>query len=345
MSDYLWDPSQPVDPEVARLEELLAPLRAPTPALPPLPPRVRQPSLAPPTLTSLPWVRGALALAAGLLLALWMAPREAGRPLPAVEGWRVVATRGTPRFGELGELGERPLRGEGRLGVGEWLTTGPGDTAELQVADIGRLRIAPSSRVRLTATAPHEHRLLLERGGLSAQVSAPPRLFLVDTPRGRASDLGCAYELRVDEEGAATLIVEEGAVELSNEGAAVYVPAGARCRADAAGAPGTPVWSHSSLEFLAAVDRLDEALWESGAASDELVGEVLQASSAEDSLSLWFLLPRVEGGARRRVIDGLTRMVPLPPGVTFEAVFDLDPAALADWRRTTPWSGGSKRRK
>ncbi|MBL4845402.1 MAG: FecR domain-containing protein [Planctomycetes bacterium] len=217
--------------------------------------------------------------------------------------------------------------------------TGPEDAARLQIADIGEVRVSPSSRVRLAATGPDEHRLFLARGSLSAKVKAPPRLFLVDTPNGRASDLGCAYDLTVDERGGVTLVVTSGAVELSDRSSAVMVPAGARCRAAPNGVPGTPVRTDSSPEFRALLKDLDDELWETGSMSKVLVVLASEAAGPGDDLTLWHLIPRVEEAARQHVIMALARLIPLPSGLSPQDAFDLDPETLRRWREATDWGG------
>lgn len=345
MSDYLWDPTQSPDPEVAALEEQLAELKAPLPALPPLPPRAPAPQApapaAAPTARPFPWLRSGLLAAAGLLIALSLAPREEFvPPARAPRGWRVAALAGTPQLG-----GDR-LQGEGRWTTGEWLVTGPEDEVQVQVAEIGELRLAPSSRLRLAQTGPDQHRLQLEVGSLSAKVKAPPRLFLVDTPRGRASDLGCAYTLTVAPDGTTSLAVTSGAVELADATSAVFVPAGASCRSNAEGAPGTPVQVTASEDFRAALRDLDQAWWSEGRLADEPLAAVLALAAPGDGLSLWHLIPRALGPARQEVIVALARLVPLPFGVRMEDADRLDPAALQRWREAAPWgvvrTGGGK---
>ena len=362
MSDYLWDPSCTPDPEVTALEEQLAELRAPLPPLPALPPRVAPTSAAggevaggaPPRsggAPAFPWLRWGLLAAAGLLLAFVFAPREELGPPPTPgqsvapgRGWRVVARAGTPR------VGSAPLSGEGRWETGQWLVTGPGDEVEVEVAEIGELRLAPSSRLRLAQTGPDQHRLLLEVGSFSAKVTAPPRLFLVDTPRGRASDLGCAYTLTVDPEGKTSLVVTSGAVELAGATAFAFVPAGARCVSNAEGAPGTPVQLTASEDFQAALSDLDQSWWDQGALAEAPLDAVLALAAPGDGLSLWHLIPRALGPARQRVIVGLARLTPLPFGVRMADAERLDPKALQRWREAAPWgawrsSGGKSGRR
>src|SRR5205085_382819 len=134
-----------------------------------------------------------LAIAASLLLliggALLLLRNTRG---PALTAWRVARLNGTPRIGSVG------FNDEAKLGIGQWLETDATSRAQVDVAAIGNVEVEPNSRVRLIESKPTEHRLELQRGRLSARISAPPKLFFVNTPSGVAEDLGCAYTLEVD---------------------------------------------------------------------------------------------------------------------------------------------------
>ena len=204
--DYLWDRSGD-DPEVERLEGLLGGLAHDAP-LAPLAPRRRSRRLA----IGLA-VGGALTAAA--VIALLVSGRD---PAPAVAG----CGGGGPgfRFAVLGDdarCGGEAARG-GVLPVGAWLETATGSEASVRIADIGDVTLLGGSRLRAVATGPDQHRLELARGTLRARVTAPPRLFVVDTPHAAAVDLGCAYELEVDDTGRTRLRVTTGMVSLEGGG-------------------------------------------------------------------------------------------------------------------------------
>ena len=117
-----------------------------------------------------------------------------------------------------------------QIKVGEWLQTDGSSRARITVGDIGVVDVEPNTRVRLVAASSTEHRLTLARGEISAVVTAPPRLFLVDTPASTAVDLGCAYKIKTDESGDGVLRVTSGWVSLEWKGRESLVPAGADCR-------------------------------------------------------------------------------------------------------------------
>ncbi|MCE9571930.1 MAG: FecR family protein, partial [Deltaproteobacteria bacterium] len=220
--DYLWDGGGAVDPEVARLEALLGGLGH-RGAPPPLPRRSRAP---------LAIIGGLVAIAAAV--ALWLATRaNTSAPCGGDAGFRFAAIAGTARCGDT-------ALAAGTLPVGGWLETSRDGTAALTIADIGEVRIGADSRVGLIATGPDQHRLSLVRGSLHAVVTAPPRLFVVDTPAATAVDLGCEYDLAVDPDGGGTLSVRRGTVELAARDRVAVVPAGTVARTRTAHGPGTP---------------------------------------------------------------------------------------------------------
>ena len=74
----------------------------------------------------------------------------------------------------------------GKLSLGGALETGSSSGATITVADIGEVEVDPNTRIRLVKTQADEHRLALDHGRMKATISAPPRLFFVDTPSGRS---------------------------------------------------------------------------------------------------------------------------------------------------------------
>lgn len=255
----------------------------------------------------------AVVIAFAAVLATW-------RGVDGARGWVVVSLDGAPI------VGSSRLASEGELGVGEALETDASSRARIDVADIGRVDVGPNSRVRLVGTGPDEHRLALDRGSLKALVVAPPRLFVVDTPSAVAVDYGCAYTLTVDDSGATLLRVTAGWVALVRGGRESMVPSGAACATRPGIGPGTPYFEDASDALRAALERIDFE-----GASEHAVSTVLAEARERDAITLWHLLPRVEGDARARVYDRLAELVPPPESVTREAVLALDRTALDAW--------------
>jgi hypothetical protein len=264
-------------------------------------------------------VMAGLLLVAGFAV-LWLYSRET-RPF-----WEVARLNGAPR------IGSSRMDEKGRLAVGQWLETDSDSRAKIDVGSIGEVEIDPNTRVRLVETKATEHRLELAHGKMSAKIWAPPRLFFVDTPAGVAADLGCAYTLEVDNQGAGLLHVTAGGVALQLKDRESMVPAGATCATRPGTGPGTPYFDDASPNFRLALSKLDF-----GTAVDipELkspLDVVLAESRQRDTLTLWHLLGRVESDDRVRVYERIAAFTPPPDGVTREGVLQLNEQMLQLWK-------------
>jgi hypothetical protein len=224
--------------------------------------------------------------------------------------------------------------------VGEWLETGSSSRAKIAVGAIGQVEIDPNTRVRLVETKPTEHRLELARGKMSARIWAPPRLFFVDTPSAVAADMGCAYTLEVDEQGAGILHVTSGWVALQFRDRESMVPAGAACVTRPGIGPGTPYFEDASTTFRNALWKID---FEPGNTTPDTLEQVLVESRPRDTLTLWHLLSRVDGDGRARVFDRLALFAPPPEGVTRDGVLRRDERMLQLWKAQleNSWSNDS----
>lgn len=249
------------------------------------------------------------------------------QPVTPKPTWEVARLEGAPK------IGAERIESNGRLGVGEWLETDATSRAEINVANIGRVEIEPNSRVRLVDTSSTEHRLAMERGQLHATISAPPRLFIVETPSAVAVDLGCSYTLEVDKAGRSILHVTTGWVALELKGRESIVPAGAVCVTEPGKGPGTPYFDDATPAFQEALKKLDFQNDGSKALSI-----VLQEAREYDTLTLWHLLSRVSGADRARVYDRMSELIPPPQGVTREGVMKLDKGMLDLWKKGLEWA-------
>jgi ferric-dicitrate binding protein FerR (iron transport regulator) len=75
--------------------------------------------------------------------------------------------------------------------AGGWIETDSKSRTTLRIGEIGFVEIEPGTRLRVVTEQPGEHRLALAHGEIRAKISAPPKLFFVDTASGTAIDLGC----------------------------------------------------------------------------------------------------------------------------------------------------------
>ncbi len=262
---------------------------------------------------------GTLAIAATLILVaagVFYEIRQSDKPF-----WEVGRLAGSPK------VGSSRLADTGKLRVGDWLETDDSSRALISVGSIGHVEVEPGSRVQLVEARLTDHRLALQKGALEAQISAPPRLFFVETPSAVAVDMGCAYRLTVDDFGAGELEVILGWVSLVRDGRESMVPAGAVCQIRPNIGPGTPFFKEKSARFQQALLKLD---FEKGG-RDELQ-TILDESEASDAFTLWHLLPRVSGDERERLFNQMAELAPPPGGVTREGILKLDAGMLKLWK-------------
>ena len=239
--------------------------------------------------------------------------------------WDVMRLEGTPSVGSR-------LIEHGKIEVGEWLQTDASSRARIAVGDIGTVEVAPNTRVRMVVSRPGEQRLRLAHGEISASVSAPPRLFFVDTPSSTAVDLGCAYTMKADGNGDGLLRVTLGWVALEWEGRESLVPAGASCRTRQKVGPATPYFEDASQAFLEALGRFDD-----GGEGKAALDTVLAEARVRDTLTLWHLLSRVELPERQRIYNRIVELVPLPKSVSPVKALELDSATLKLLREELAW--------
>ena len=282
---------------------------------------------------------GALALAAGIALAIGIlryggseggAPRAGGgaphgqsvnlgavgaippelpTSLPAcsptAEGFAWQATSPVSCGGATASAGNLP--------AGTWMETGEGATVSLQIANIGAVQLLGGSKLRVVATGPKEHRLELVRGSLHAKVEAPPRLFVIDTRAATAVDLGCEYDMSIDDRGRSHLRVAVGAVSLEGKGRAAYVPAGTAITADPERGPGVVLAFDATRALTTAAERVEGG--ETGA-----LDELLASAGEGDSFTLWNLLQGTTQEIRERVLKRMEALKMRPAKVKRESI-------------------------
>jgi len=293
MSEYLWDKSGEPDPEVERLEKLLAPLGHRAGKTPQWSQARNR------------WLYPALAIAASVILILGAAWMFEQRTRPA---WRVASLEGAPSVT--------------RLAKGQSLRTDAHSRARLDMENVGEVELEPNSRLSVVAVKPDEQRLALERGTIHALIWAPPGRFYVDTPSAQAVDLGCQYTLRVDSSGAGLVQVSVGWVAFESDGRESFIPATAACVTRPGKGPGIPYYEDAPRELVEAVHHFDVY---GDVAS---VGTVLSDSRTRDAITLWHLLRRVPATDRGRVYDRLAQLITAPPNVTRDGVESGDPKMI-----------------
>jgi len=307
IEDYLWDRGDPVDPGVRRLEQLLSRFAF---AGDPAPAFQREASHAS---EAKPRRALVLALAASVLTVLSLGTWFLLRKEPAPRGY-VVEGHPTQRF----------------VREGEWVETGREENALLEIADIGTVDLGSQARLCVQRSTLDGHRLFLERGRLSAAISAAPEVFQVGTPAGLSIDLGCLYELAVDADGTTHIAVTSGAVSFDGADRHVIVPRDAKTRATRARGPSSPVWGDATEELQARVEALEFA--ESPPAEEiaDLLGKLT-------SLTLWHLLQAHSMELRAGAYDALVAQAGAPAGLDRARILAGERAERERWLSELSW--------
>jgi len=272
----------------------------------------------PPVRRTSPW-QAPVAVAATLVLLAagglyWRDTRTGDGP------WQVAVQR-------AGQTGQVMRQGPGAL-----VETASDSRARIVVGSIGTVDVEPNARVQLGAVTSSQYRLSLERGTISAEIAAPPRMFIVDTPATAVVDLGCAYTVTVGLDGAMELRMTSGWAALEWKGTETLVPAGARSRTRKGSRPGLPYFEDAPSTLQQAIAAID-----ADGVSGEQLDRLLTAARERDSLTLWHLLARTDGIQRDHVFERLRSLVPMPVGITRERVLQLDSDALRKWREELAW--------
>jgi hypothetical protein len=262
-----------------------------------------------------------LAGVAALLLAVWWSIER-----PTGEHWDVMPLAGAPI------LDSTRIDSTAKIAGGGSIETDGASRARIQVGAIGTVDVEPNSQVTVITADPREHRLALRSGEIVAKISAPPRLFFVETASVTAVDLGCEYTLQCDRSGSGMLRVQAGWVLLERDGRESLVPAGASCATRPDEGPGSPYFEDASPSFIEALETFDF-----GGGGENALTVILTAARTRDTLTLWHLLSRVSAEDRVRVYERMAVLAPPPAGVSREKALDLNPETLTRWREELAW--------
>ena len=328
--DYLWDRSGPADPEIARLESVLAPygLRAER--------GVRTSSVAPRAQAThvrrRPRWRIALASAAAVAMIAvgignWYQHRL---QWPAGQPWQLSAVNGQAR------IDGRAAAGVDSLAPGSVLETGKGGSASMRAARIGQVVLGENSRFKLVETRSGRHRLQLERGSLWARVWAPPGALGVSMPTAEILDLGCEFVLKTDAAGFGELTVRSGWVQIDNWHWEILVPQNARVELRGKQMPGTPYDLGASAAFVAALREID-AQGRAATADGDAVRRLVAASRRQDAITLVSLLRQYPQLGEGPLFDRTAEIMPADARVTREALRTQGAHALNPWWSSLPY--------
>ena len=170
----------------------------------------------------------------------------------------------------------------------------------LHVASIGRLRFAPGAKFKVTRSEPgHQHMDLLE-GKFESLIIAAPHVFQVNTLPAKLDDLGCAYEVSVNQAGSGRVAVTSGWLHVNAKGEESLVRQGYEVALAKGKPPSIPrrVEQHDDNDPLTLLHQL----WRAPTPLD-----------------------------RAKAFDQLASQFPPPPGVTRQRALNGDRSIVKDY--------------
>jgi ferric-dicitrate binding protein FerR (iron transport regulator) len=289
--DYLWDKSGQPDAEVQKLEALLSRYRsaAPMPDFKRVAVIRRRPV----------WP---FAVAAALIVCAILG---AVRFYTPANRWRATDASG------VADVPHSILR------TGDVVRTQRG-SVRLQSPAVGTIDLGANTTVRLIENRSKRHRLALAAGTIHAKTTSQPGVFVIDTPKARAIDLGCEYTLTITSNGGGELHVIAGWVDLTHGYEQSLVPQGASAMIESDGSLTVPVFDDAVLAFHAAIRNHD-------------MPAIVAYARRRDAFTLLNLFRLATPDERGILYDRLNQLVPAPPSITRESVRYWTPSSTELW--------------
>jgi ferric-dicitrate binding protein FerR (iron transport regulator) len=289
--DYLWDQSGEPDAEVQRLEALLGRYRTAAPM---------------PDFKRLAVIRlrpmWPFAIAATLIVCAVLGALRFYTP---ANRWRATETSG------VAAVPHSILR------AGDVVRTERG-SVRLQSPAVGTIDVGANTTLRLIENRSKRHRLALAAGTIHAKTTSQPGIFVIDTPKARAIDLGCEYTLTIAPNGGGVLHVILGWVNLTNGYEQSLVPQGASASIESDGSLTVPVFDDATPAFHAAMRNHD-------------MPAIAALARTRDAFTLLNLFRLATPDERGMLYDRLNDLVPAPPSITRESVRYWTPSSTELW--------------
>ena len=157
-----------------------------------------------------------------------------------------------------------------------------------------------------------------------AVATSQPGVFVIDTPRARAIDLGCEYTLTIAPGGGGELHVIAGWVDLTHGYEQSLVPQGASAVITQDGELSVPIFDDAAPAFRIAVRELERK---------HDIATILALARTRDTLTLLNLFRIATPDERMLLYDRLNQLVPAPPSITRESVRYWSPWTTELWWR------------
>jgi hypothetical protein len=235
--------------------------------------------------------------------------------------WEVEAVSGTP------VLASKVLSGGGMMKAGDWLITNDESSAKIIAGQLGEIYIEPNSRIRLLRTLPTEHRVRMIHGRLTAEISAPPGYFFIESPAAEIINYRSSCIVELDEEGNGIIIVKEGVTAVSNKLGKSFIKEGGICEIKKGAAPGIPFLEDAPLFLVALIRRVDNKI----EMDNVFFISLLNSAREKDLFSLWHLFKKVDDDRKVMIYNKMISLNNSFIGITREGILSGNPEMIERW--------------
>ena len=227
--------------------------------------------------------------------------------------WSVEKVSGYPM------IESHVLIDQGILKIGEKLFTDSESRARLKLGLVGEIEIEPKSEIQIIETKTSEHRLILSKGQIAARTWVTSKLFSIKTPSAVVTDLGCKYDLSVDEQASTLIQVKSGWVLMEYKNRRVLLCTETTCVSDSSKGLGVPISNEASSVFKESLNKLDFI----NSSKNELV-VLLSEANQKDFITLFHLLKRLDNESRGMIYDRISLLFRMPQRITREGIVHGD---------------------
>jgi hypothetical protein len=228
-------------------------------------------------------------------------------------------------FGQVEKLSGYPiiesrvLTDQGIIKIGEKLITDSESRVRLKVGTGSEIDVQPKSEIQIIETKNLEYRLILSRGQIAARTWIAPKLFYIKTPSSVVTDLGCKYDLSVDEQASTLIQVKTGWVLMEYKNRRVLLCAETTCVSDSSKGLGVPIANEASFVFKESLNKLDFV----NSSKNELA-VILSEANQKDFITLFHLLKRLDNESRGMIYDRISLLFKMPQRITREGIVHGD---------------------
>ena len=231
--------------------------------------------------------------------------------------WKIYNQNGLPRVDGKNVISTMNME------QGEALVTDANSSAYLMIPEIGKIEIEPNSELERLSNLS----LKLKAGAINVTKINAQKKLSVFVSSAKIKDLYFTgvYNVKLFKNRNSIVEVRESAENIKGEKYSTIVPANYICEIREGYGPGIPFFKNASEKI---VEKISEFAFNG---SNEALKGIENLATISDAVSLWNILPRVEGEYRANILESLTKIVSLPNGVTKKGILELNGDMMNKW--------------